>query len=447
VPARTRARRRSPAPVSESLERLGERIRKARTESGLSQSQLGDPHFTRAYVSALELGKIRPAMKSLEFLAAKLGKPVSYFVEDEKQERKRHERQLILARAGQLISQGAARDALAELNAIPDDGMTIDDRLTVKRTLARAYLEAGEPGKSSATLVETLRGYEALGNAEQIARTRGQLGAALVALMSHAEAEEHLAAALRATASGVVRDPLFRVHVLHNLGVCHYQRAAYGTALEHFERAAEEGRDIADQKWLASLYAAMGMSRRQVGDFESAVSWLRKSETLFDSINNQSSLAEIRFQMARTLREIGNKRRAAELLTEAAQTATSAGNQVSAIKIEAFAALAQAQDGDYDGAIQRLQKLVPIAAATENPRLMFVATFSLAKSLTDVQPARSEAILRELMQSLEKSGSSPELAAVYDELGRALSGQGRTEEAITYAQRAYAARSTSKRGG
>ena len=85
---RTRVRR--PAPVSESLQQIGDRIRQARTEAGLSQAQLGAPHFTRAYVSAIELGKVRPAMKSLEFLADRLGKPASYFLEDAEADRRRH---------------------------------------------------------------------------------------------------------------------------------------------------------------------------------------------------------------------------------------------------------------------------------------------------------------------------------------------------------------------
>ncbi|MDQ6857745.1 MAG: helix-turn-helix domain-containing protein, partial [Chloroflexota bacterium] len=77
---RTRIRR--PAPVSAALGQIGDRIRQARTDAGLSQAQLGTPHFTRAYVSAIELGKVRPAMKSLEFMAAKLGKPASHFLDD-----------------------------------------------------------------------------------------------------------------------------------------------------------------------------------------------------------------------------------------------------------------------------------------------------------------------------------------------------------------------------
>jgi len=88
---RTRVRR--PAPVSDALQQIGDRIRTARTEAGLSQAQLGAPHFTRAYVSAIELGKVRPAMKSLEFMAEKLGKPTSYFLEDAEANKRRQERE------------------------------------------------------------------------------------------------------------------------------------------------------------------------------------------------------------------------------------------------------------------------------------------------------------------------------------------------------------------
>src|SRR5437868_10057090 len=103
---RTRVRR--PAPLSEALRQIGDRIRTARTEAGLSQAQLGAPHFTRAYVSAIELGKVRPAMKSLEFLAERLGKPTSYFLEDADADRRRQEQSAMVARGSQLISEGKA---------------------------------------------------------------------------------------------------------------------------------------------------------------------------------------------------------------------------------------------------------------------------------------------------------------------------------------------------
>jgi ribosome-binding protein aMBF1 (putative translation factor) len=67
-----RHRRRAPR---DELANLGERIRTLRTERGLSQAQLGAPYFTRAHVSAIELGKILPALTTLVHFARKLGIP------------------------------------------------------------------------------------------------------------------------------------------------------------------------------------------------------------------------------------------------------------------------------------------------------------------------------------------------------------------------------------
>src|SRR5947207_11379565 len=89
-------RRRRPAPLSPSLKKLGGRLREARIASGMSQAQLGAPYFTRAHVSAIELGKIRPAMRSLEHMAKKLDKSASYFLDDADLERARGERDLEL---------------------------------------------------------------------------------------------------------------------------------------------------------------------------------------------------------------------------------------------------------------------------------------------------------------------------------------------------------------
>ena len=441
---RAQTRQRTPAPAGEGTEHLGERLRKARTEAGLSQAQLGAPHFTRAYISALELGKIRPAMNSLEFLAGKLGKSVSFFVDDEEKEQRRRERHVRLTRANQLIAQGDARDAIDELSALDVDDIPTKERLSVKRALGRALTEATQPGRAAAVLGEVVRGYEALGDEEQAARTRAQLGAALISLMDYSEAEEHLQRALKASASGVVRDPLFRVHVLHNLGVIFYQRADYAAALEHFERAAHEGNDVADPKWLGSLYAAMGMARREVGDYEGAITWLLKSEALFESLKNEARVAEIRFQTARALWALGNRTRARAVFDEALQAAGAAGSEVLAIRIETQIAWSDSREGQHEKALVRLESLLSRVERLDDATAQFAVRFALAKTLTELDPARAVALLRELAKSLEKRGPAPELADVFNELSKALGRQGFSEEALVYSQRAYA---TKAKGG
>src|SRR5437868_2259360 len=133
----TRTRRRRPAPLSPALKKLGERLREARIASGLSQAQLGAPYFTRAHVSAIELGKIRPGMRSLEHMAKKLDKPASYFLDDAEVERARGERDLEIASIAGLLTHGSAPDALRHAERLLDAG-----DLSVRET-CRVRLHAG----------------------------------------------------------------------------------------------------------------------------------------------------------------------------------------------------------------------------------------------------------------------------------------------------------------
>ena len=61
---------------------LGEKLRQARREAGLTQRQLCGEEITRNMLSQIENDSARPSMKTLTYLASRLGKPVSYFLEE-----------------------------------------------------------------------------------------------------------------------------------------------------------------------------------------------------------------------------------------------------------------------------------------------------------------------------------------------------------------------------
>ena len=61
---------------------LGEKLKAARLEAGLSQRQLCGDIITRNMLSQIENGTANPSDATLRALCARLGKPVSYFKED-----------------------------------------------------------------------------------------------------------------------------------------------------------------------------------------------------------------------------------------------------------------------------------------------------------------------------------------------------------------------------
>lgn len=80
---------------------LGEKLRLARLEANLTQSALCGDTITRNMLSQIEHGTARPSMATLKVLASRLGKPMSYFLEEDallspnsqlmEQARKRHD--------------------------------------------------------------------------------------------------------------------------------------------------------------------------------------------------------------------------------------------------------------------------------------------------------------------------------------------------------------------
>lgn len=62
---------------------LGQKLKQARLELGLTQRQLCGEVITRNMLSLIENGAASPSMETLRYLAGRLGKPLSYFLEEE----------------------------------------------------------------------------------------------------------------------------------------------------------------------------------------------------------------------------------------------------------------------------------------------------------------------------------------------------------------------------
>lgn len=67
---------------------LGEKIKSARLAAGLSQRQLCGDTITRNMLSQIENGTARPSMDTLSHFARQLGKPISWFLEEQSQTEK-----------------------------------------------------------------------------------------------------------------------------------------------------------------------------------------------------------------------------------------------------------------------------------------------------------------------------------------------------------------------
>lgn len=154
---------------------LGEKLRRARLEAGLSQRQLCGEEITRNMLSQIEHGTARPSMGTLQYLAARLGKPVSYFLEESALH---SPNQAVMESARRLFDTGnfaAAALVLADYRA--PDGVYDRERelleILLNLSLAEEAIRAGRAPYARELLEKTAAlGKDAAYYSEELERRR-----------------------------------------------------------------------------------------------------------------------------------------------------------------------------------------------------------------------------------------------------------------------------------
>ena len=261
---------------------LGEKIRAARLEAGLTQRQLCGEEITRNMLSQIEHDTAKPSMKTLVFLARQLGKPAGYFLEEEAPVSPNQGRML---RARRAFDAGEVEVALEELKGFqePDEVydrerqlMEILARLTLARRAleqgkvpyARELLEqAGQVGKTAAYYTEELE-HRRLRLLARVPGTRVQLPDMDYDLLLHAGAAvtDGEWARARALLEAVQNKNLPRWNLLR--GEIYWQERSYIAAKACFH-AAEERYPRETAHRLEQCY-------RELGDFKRAYEYACK---------------------------------------------------------------------------------------------------------------------------------------------------------------------------
>lgn len=439
---RTRVRR--PAPVSAALGQIGERIRKARTEAGFSQAQLGAPHFTRAYVSAIELGKVRPAMKSLEFLADKLGKPTSYFMEDPEAERRRQERELEIRSVEALLSRQTAAEALERARPLLESSQSAAERCRLHLILGTAYnhLVRGNEALRELTAAERLQ--QSVSTAVAV-RIRYQAACAYRHSGNSLQAIAMFRQLLEDLDKAEVRDQPLRLRVIKDLGVVLIDSGDYQEANSYLQTALEWAQDLGDVSGLISIYNGLGTAYRALGDLESATAYIQKALATSDAVQDLTVTAMIYNTLAVIAAERGHYAAARTHVQRAIQIGTASGPAYNVPHFLCTKAEVEFKAGLLDTAVTDAREALGYATRVGNKRAAAAAMLVLA----DIDLARGlaregEGRLEEAAAAYKALGAKAELGETYMRISKSLSDRGDVRNAQKYANLAFkAARKTS----
>ena len=409
---------------------VGARIRSLRTAKGLTQAQLADPLYTKAYISMLESGRTRASMKALEHIAGVLGVKPSDLLGGSSAP---STPQFQFIEARRLIEQQHAAEALPILESL-EEGLTAADQLVRLRYLAISYNVTGKPKLAFPVIERAQRMADLLGNVEEQVRIKAVLAAAHQRTYAYDEAIRLLRECIIACENGVVKDSGFHFRRLVELALALTNSRDARQALATYERALALAEQFSDRPSIASLYAGLAKTYQNEGDLEAAINYNQKSLQVYEELGLLDQVACTLDNAALLFAEYGNSERANECLRRAASLAqeTKRDGTLASIRTSEAEVLAK---NDPQAAMAAAQEALKFARKVDQPDAQVRSLIIIGELRMASSPAAAKRFFQEASQLAEQRVPHL-LRVIFDRWSHAAEARGDSDEALRLARRA-----------
>ncbi|HYO60473.1 MAG TPA: helix-turn-helix domain-containing protein [Actinomycetota bacterium] len=411
---------------------LGERIRRARVERGLSQRDVAMPLLTPSYVSLIESGKRIPSPDALEHIAGVLGVDPSE-LRTGRSPGAEAELELRLQEARRALHSGRRDEATALADGVRAEARADGwPRVEAKSLCVQAVVKEhqGEPEEAldlyqaaeTLWLSEPLHlRYEAVVG---IARCTLEIGNSRLAIHILNEYLDRL------ERSGEP-DPTARMRAHGALVACYMHVGLRDRAAHEAEQALRFAPQANDPAELACLHMNVASSMLGQGRHGDAVAAARKAEENFSMLDWKLGAAWAQMNRGIVLLEKHDLVGARTAFEEALERLESVAN-AAADRANVLNELAQVERAS--GRLARAQARAAEARALlgEDGPVMILATNhrEMGRALVKKDPAGAEKELRTAMKLFRGAGAARETAATARDLAKVLRDRKKQREAL-----------------
>jgi transcriptional regulator with XRE-family HTH domain len=409
---------------------VGARIRSLRTARSLTQAQLAEPQYTKAYISMLESGRTRASMKALEHIAGRLGVQPSDLLGGSPSPAAP---QYDLIESRRLVEQGQAREAIPLLEAL-DEGLTPSDQLVRLRYLAIAYNMSGQAKQAFPLLERAQRMAELLDDAQEQVRIKAALAASYAQTYAYEDSIRLLRECVQACDEGVVSDPTFHFRRLSDLGLMLTNQRRPKEAMPIYERAIQMADQFSDRRSLGTMYAGLAKAHHLQGDVELAIRNNQRSLQVYEELSALDQVACTLDNIAVQYAEYGNRERARESLARGARIAEEIKRDTTLASIRTTEAEIEAK-ADPGKAMELAQEALKFARKVEQidaqvRAMVLIGELKMRTSGTAARKSFQDARL------LAEERAPHLLRMIFDRWSHAAEEAGDGEEALRLARRA-----------
>ncbi len=424
----TRTRRRVVVDQRALAQAIGTRIRAARLRAGLTQQELAGDRYTKAYISALELGHAKPSMAALDYLAPRLGTTADRILANPAVTWTRLEADIALA-GDDLDGARVAYEGLLDITTEP---LQIAE---IQLALAETLCRLGRSSEAVKPAEDARRRFAASGRSAEADRALYWVASAHHQMDDTAEARRILRDLVER--ADVASDPDFAVRVRIGLGIVESAMGEFQRALLYLEEAADASTGL-DLRRRGVFLGALARGRAKTGDFEGAIRAGTEAIGVFRVADAARDQARVENELALVYMQTGDRTRARGLLKDARAILALANDRSALADIADTEARLALATGNPAEALELAEEARRRAADTGNHKAQFDGLITAGRALEALDRRDDALALYESAAALVEtdSGSPGRRREVYGAWADALAAAGRHADAYAVAKRA-----------
>ncbi len=409
---------------------LGDRVRSARRERGMSQAQLAGEELTKGFISQVESGLVRPSVRSLQVIALRLGKSLDYFLGDAPLAL---EKRLAFHRlAGEAAAErrdwpAVRSEVAAGLACAPEKR----ERAAFLRLLAQTELAGEHREIAFDRIAEALSLIDAASDAAEAAQLLYLRGVAYGQLNQHLTAAEALEQARDTMERHEVIDPRLRSRILVALGTAYRRLSRTAKAMQTYASALDLASASNELRIAAQGYMGVAVSLYDAGELDAAINNYRRALDLFSRIEDRALELSVLHSLASVHFEDGAIEEAREVAERCVALARSSHDaRTEAIAEVVLARVALAKD-DPDGALAIAKRAEKALDPADKQRADALRVIGAAHDAIGAFPS-SDRAYRKAIELLGDIGDQPDRSAIAAEYAKKLRARGEVDAAFHY---------------
>ena len=413
---------------------VGERLKRARTEQGMTQERLAAGLATKGFISQVERNLTNPSLPRLRLLAERLGRPLSYFFDGPAPERSAY-----LLKAAELALRAQdGRQALALLDEVDSNELTANERADAHRLRGLAQFALGRRSQAVRTLQEA---------AAMAPGDDPDLNAAIYVEIGFALGEEELfnasvdanLRALRWLERSRHADLDLKARVLTNIANDWYRLGKVAQAVTYFEQALTAAVDGESLVRIANAHMALGITARATGQLGDAIRHCDRALSLQRRLGREQIANQILNNLGDVYYAQGNLAEATRLQRQCLERGRLTRDHLAIAAAAAELARYRIADGELDEALTLASEARAAAVRCGN-HVFEARALTLRGVASDRQGAieASDRAFRTAFEILETRGAQAELAETCARYSDVLRSRDDADGALAFMRMAYA---------